>query len=321
VGGGIIPAELISADVSGDKTKSATGSRLIGDKAKGSVQIQNGTAFPINLAASAILVSSANLKFDLDNSASISAALSPNSPGTATINVTADSIGAEYNLAKDEIFKVGNYPKAEVDAVSVSDFSGGSSQQISAVSKDDQLALETQLKDELSLNAKNQLSQKVNSDQIFVGDLAGLDVTTENFDHKIGDQADNLKLNLALNATAVASDRAKLLEYARGILKDRIPFGFVLKDSQIDFKFTFDSKQNENIGYKVEISANFLPLVNTDDIVKKIAGRTPSITQNYLTSVPGFSRADVTLSPRLPGLLGTLPHLGKNIKIEIVAEK
>jgi hypothetical protein len=320
-GNGIIPAKLLSADVSGDKTKSATGSRLVGDKAKGSVQVQNGTAFPIALAAGTILVSSTNLKFDLDNSASVSAALSPSSPGTAALSVTADSIGAEYNLAKDEVFKIGNYPKAEVDAAAIADFSGGSSQQISAVSKDDQLTLETQLKDELSQNAKNQLLAKVDSSQIFVDDLAGLDVATENFDHKVGDQADNLKLNLTLTATTVAADKSKLLEFARGVLKDKIPSGFVLRDSQISFKFTFDSKQDQNINYKVEISANFLPLVNTDDIIKKIAGRMPLVAQDYLTSVPGFSRADVTLNPRLPGFFGTLPHLDKNITIEIVAEQ
>lgn len=318
---GVIPAQTLSVDVSGDKTKSATGSKLIGDKAKGSVQLQNGTAFPINFTVGTILVSSGNLKFDLDNSASVSAALSPGSPGTANLTVTADSIGSDYNLAKDEVFKVGNYPKAEVDAVAVADFSGGSSQQISAVSADDQTALETQLKDELTQNAKTQLSSQATPDQIFVDDLAGLDTKTENFDHKVGDQADSLKLNLTLTATAVVADRAKLLEYARGVLKDKIPAGFVLRDSQINFKFTFDSKQDGNYNYKVEISANFLPQVNTDDIISKISGRTPSVAQDYLTSIPGFSRADVTLSPKLPGFFGTLPHLGKNITVEVLAEQ
>lgn len=321
LGSGIVPAQLVSVDVSGDKTKSATGSRTIGDKAKGSVQIQNGTAFPINLNAGTILVSSGNLKFSLDNAASVSAALSPNSPGTANLSITADSIGAESNLAKDEVFKVGNYPKAEVDAVAVADFSGGSSQQISAVSEDDRTALETQLKDELAQNAKSQLQEKVTSDQIFIDDLAGLEVAEENFDHKVGDQADSVKLNLTLGVTAVAADRAKLLEYARNVLKDKIPSGFVLRDSQINFKFTFDSKQDAEVLYKVEIGANFLPQVQIDDIVKKITGRTPSVTETYLTSVPGFTRAEVTLSPKLPGFLGTLPHLGKNIQIEIVAER
>ena len=124
-----------------------------------------------------------------------------------------------------------------------------------------------------------------------------------------------------MTATTVAADKSKLLEFARGVLKDKIPSGFVLRDSQISFKFTFDSKQDQNINYKVEISANFLPLVNTDDIIKKIAGRMPLVAQDYLTSVPGFSRADVTLNPRLPGFFGTLPHLDKNITIEIVAEQ
>lgn len=320
-GTGVVPATSIVASVSGDKTKSATGSKLVGDKAKGSVRVQNGTAFPINLIVGMLLVSSGNLKFSLDQAASVSAALSPSSPGTQTLNVTADSIGAEYNLAKDEIFKVGNYPKAEVDATALSDFSGGSSQQISAISKDDQAALETQLMDELTQSAKDQLSAKVSESQYFVGDLAILTPSGESFDHKVGDAADSLKLSLTLDATGIVADKTKLLEFARNLLKDKIPGGYVLRDSQINFKFAFVNNDGNNFIYKADVGANFLPQSNTDDIKKKIYGRNPQVAQNYLNSIPGFTRADVTLSPRLPGIFGTLPHILNNITVEIVAER
>ncbi len=318
---GIVPATALTTKVSGEKTKATTGTKTIGDKAKGTVQIQNGTAFPINLTAGTFLASSGNLKFSLDTSASVSAALSPSSPGTATINVTADSIGAEYNLAKDEIYKVGNYPKAEVDAIATADFSGGNSTQISAVSKDDQTSLESDLKTELSQNAVDQLSQKLTDNQIFVGDLALLTTASEVFDHKVGDQADKIKLSLSLETTGVAADREKLLEYARGVLKDKIPSGFVLRDSQINFKFVFVDQKDGSFNYKMTISANFLPNVNTDSIIKQIAGKTPEVVETYLSKVPGFSRASVTLKPRLPGFLGTLPRVAKNITIEVSAEQ
>lgn len=317
---GVIAASEISDQVSGDKTQDTTGQKVVGDKATGSVQIQNGTAFPINLAAGTFITSSGNLKFSLDNSASVSAALSPNSPGNATVSVTADAIGTEYNLAKDELFRVGNYPKAEVDAAAQSDFSGGTSREISAVSKTDQSNLEEALKNELGQKAKEEIAAKVGDSKIFVNDLASVDVSSETFDHSVGDEASNLKLSLTVDAKGVAADRDKFLEFARNVLKDKIPGGYVLKDSQIDYKFTFVGEDGSKLNYKVALGANFLPDVRVSDIVKNISGRSPTVAKNYLTSIPGFVRVEIKLRPSLPGPLGTLPRVYKNISIEVTPE-
>lgn len=318
---GVIPAVVVKSSVSGEKTKTTTGKKIIGDKAKGSIQIQNGTAFPINLTAGTFLVSSGNLKFALDNGASVSAALSPTSPGTASINVTAETIGDAYNLAKDEVFRVGNYPKAEVDATSVSNFSGGSSQEIAAVDKSDQSDLSSLLTDELSAQAKTELASGVTADQIFVDDLAGVTVSSEKFDHKVGEEASNLKLSETVDVNGVMADKAKLLEYAKSILKEKIPAGFVLRDSQINFKFDFVDETEGKTNYKVTISANFLPEIGIDTLIKQIAGKTPDVAEKYLSAIPGFTRAKVTLKPSLPSFLGTLPRVRKNISVEIVPEE
>ncbi|HET7099245.1 MAG TPA: baseplate J/gp47 family protein [Patescibacteria group bacterium] len=318
---GIIPSQVVTSQVSGDKTKTTTGKKTIGDKAKGTVQIQNGTAFPINIQSSTFLVSSGNLKFAMDSSASVSAALSPTSPGTTVVSVTADLIGSGYNLAKGEVFKIGNYPKAEVDGTSTADFSGGSSQEIAAVGKEDQTALVTQLEDELTQKVKADLLGKVSEGSIFIDDLAGLNNISETFDHKIGDEASSLKLSLKVEAKAVMADKTKLLEYARGILKDKIPSGFVLRDSQIDFKFVFIDEEDGNFNYRLVVSANFLPEISTNNLIKQIAGKTSTVVEKYLTNIPGFTRASIVLKPQLPGFLGTLPHIHKNITIQITAEK
>ncbi len=318
---GVVPATSLTSTVTGDKTKSTTGTKVVGDKAKGSVQVQNGTAFPISLTAGTFLVSSGNLKFALDNNASVSAALSPTSPGTASLAVTAETIGAEYNLAKDEVFKVGNYPKAEVDGTSTANFSGGSSQEIPAVDKTDQAALESQLTQELKEKAKDELLDKVQDDQILVDDLADTTTASSSYDHKIGEEASNLKLTLTVDATGIAANKAKLLEYARMVLKEKIPSGFVLRDSQINFKFTFVDSADDRANYKVTISANFLPEISTDSLIKQIAGKTTDVAEKYLSAIPGFTRARVTLKPKLPGFFGTLPRVKKNISVEIIAEE
>jgi len=135
--GSDLSGDTIDTSVSGEKTKSTTGTKTVGEKAKGQVKVQNGTAFPINLTAGTILLSSSDIKFVTAKQASISGALSPSDPGTTVLDVEAYGIGSEFNLAKDEILKVGSYPKAEVDATITANFTGGSSRQISAVSDDD----------------------------------------------------------------------------------------------------------------------------------------------------------------------------------------
>ena len=318
---GIISAQLITDSISGSKTKSASGSKLIGNKAVGSVVIANGNGTPINLAEGTVITASTGLKFVTNQEASVSGQILPGSPGTAKVAVTAGDIGAQYNVAKGEVFSIGNYSKAMVAGTSEEDFSGGSSQEISAVSAEDQTNLEKDLKEELTQNLTNNINSKVESDKIFVNDLANVEITNETFDHKVGDQADGVKLDLSLSATGIAADKEGLIEYAKTVLKDQVPSGFSLNNDQIDFKFEFSGVDNENYIYDVIIGANFLPQIDNQKVIKQILGKTPTVTENYLSLIPGFGHAEITLKPSLPGPLGTLPRIPKNITLGIRAEQ
>lgn len=313
-------ARIEEVEVSGEKTKSATGSRLVGERAKGAVRIQNGTAFPINLTAGTIIVSSGDLRFSLDKTASVSGAISPSSPGTASVDVTADAIGAEYNLAKDESFKVGNYPKAEVDATATANFGGGSSREISAVSEEDQKKLLEDLTGELNSQAKSQLASKIDANQIFINDLVSAETSQKSFDHKVGDEAENVKLTMTLAGKGVLVDRTKIADMVRERLKDKTPSGFVLRDSQIDYEFAFIEEDGGEYKFNVKAKANFLPEIKDEEIVAKIAGKFTDVVEKYLSTIPGYVNAEVRIKPNLPGFFGTLPRVRKNITIEIVSQ-
>ncbi len=313
-----IETENISVLVSGEKIKPTTGTKTVGDKAKGQVKVQNGTAFPINLSSGTILVSSSDLKFVTTQSASVSGALSPSDPGIATLDIEALNIGSEYNLPKDEIFKVDNYPKAEVDARSTDSFSGGSSREIQAVSSEDRNLLMDELKTELLEEAKNKLDDQVDSSKILVDSSLSEEITDENFSNKVGDEATNLKLSMELKFIGMVVTKSDLTIIARKNIEARIPSGFVLRDDQIIFDF---GEADEEGQLKVRIVANLLPTVNVSEISKNIAGRYPNLAKDYLTSVPGFFRAEFRIKPHLFGKLGTLPHLSKNISVEVSSEQ
>lgn len=317
----ILPGEVIETEVSGDRTKSTTGTKVIGERARGTVKIQNGLATTINLSAGTILVSSGDLRFSLDKTASVSAALSPSQPGIANVEITAANIGAEYNLVKDESFKVGNYPKAEVDAISLADLTGGSSRDISAVSKEDAETLEEDLTGELIEKAKNELAAMVASDKFFIKDVIIAEATSKVFSNKVGDEASSLKLALTLSTKGLVVVRQHLFDLAREDLKDKVSSGFVLRDEQLSAEFGLTNESGAEFELKGSFVANLLPEVKPDELAEKIKGKYPPLAESYLTSIPGFSRAEIKLKPRFPGRLGTLPRLSKNITIEVSAER
>lgn len=318
---GILPGGTIKTTVSGEKTTSTSGTKTIGENAKGSVTIQNGTAQALKLPVGTFIYSAADLKFELAEEASVSAAISPSSPGTDTVEVIAVGIGAEYNLAKDESFSVGNYPKAEVDAVAISDFSGGSSRQISAVSEEDMEDLEDSLTEELLEEAKNELADKISADQYFIEEFMKTVPSTKNFNNKVGDEADNLKLSLSLEVTGLVVEDLALSDFAKEVLKDKIPSRYVLREDQIDMSFELEEESDEVYELIVYMEVNLLPEMKPDEIIKEIVGKNSSLAKDYLTSISGFTRAEINIKPSLPKWLSTLPHVAKNIEIELAAER
>lgn len=319
-----VSGEILSVVVSGERTKSTTGTKTVGEKAKGSVQIRNGTASVIKLPAGSVLVAGNELEFVTTEVASISAAVSPASPGTANVAVAASAIGSEYNLAKDEVFKVTNYPKSDVDAVSLSDFSGGTSRQISAVSSEDQEELENQLSEELTTKAKEELKSRIGSDKYFIDESLSFSPTSRTFSNKVGDEATNLVLSLEMEAGGIVVNESALIDLARGTIGAKIPKGFSLPDEQISLSYSFKekSKDGQVFSFTQNISANLLPAVVPSTIAAALAGKYPADAKDILYNlVPGFTRAQVDSSPALPGKLGTLPHLKKNITIDIAVER
>lgn len=317
----IIAGKVVSVMVSGEKTKSTTGTKKIGDKAGGSVNIQNGTGSILKLPEGTLITAANNLKFSLVAPASISAALSPVSPGTYVVEVKAGDIGAEYNLAKNEVFSVGNYAKSEVDAVSTTDFTGGSSRDISAVSSGDATSLLSNLTTELSANAKKNLLTEIPSDQFLIEDSLIATASSKVFSNKVGDEASNLKLSLDLKTSAVSVSKKDLVDLSLKVLSGEVPSGFYLDPANINYSFAKLKDLSSASLFNLTIMADFLPKEDTVFLAKAASGKSMSAVEGTFSKIPGFVTAEISIKPNLPWIFGYLPKLSKNISIEILSEK
>lgn len=316
-----LPGKVLEVDMEGDKTSSTTGSKLVGDRAKGKVQIRNGTSASVKLASGAALYGANDLKFVLDNSASVSAAVSPSSPGTVIVDATASDIGSQYNLAKGEVFSVTNYPKSDVDAVAEANFSGGASREIQAVSESDRTNLESDLIKELTEKGTSQLDERRSEDQVLVNGATVAVATSQDFSKKLGDEADNLKLSMKLSLSTLTLSKETLDKFSKELLANDVPSGFVLRDDQVKIEFEFVGVEDGVWQVNFKYTVNLLPEIKHNEIIQKIKGKSPSVAKEYLSSIPGFVRVYVTFKPSLPGFLQTLPRVANNISIEVASER
>jgi hypothetical protein len=316
----VLVAYVHETSTAGEKTKSTSGTKTVGEKAKGEVTIYRSGS-EISLSAGTAVTGPNNLKFTLDNDVTLASG-SAGTPGKTNAGVTAEEIGAQYNLASGTTFSVGTYSASDIEAKNESSFSGGSSSEISAVSKEDQDSLLKELKEELEGQAKEELSSGVDSNMILIEDSLIATASSKNFSDKVGDEATNLKLDLVIDAQILTIEEESLISLAESVLNSKVPEGFVLRKEQLEIDFDFEEQSAGVYKFEVSVKANLLPSVDADEVAGKIAGKYPEIVKEFLPKeVPGFVRAEITLKPSFPGKLGTLPRVVKNIEIELAAER
>lgn len=315
------PVERITVQVEDTKSRQTTGTKTVGEKAEGKVKIRNGTSSGISFSKGDVLVGPNELKFSLSESASVSAALSPTEPGEVTVSAQAYDIGAEYNLASGETFSISGYSKSDVDAVVDTDFSGGSSKEIVAVSQSDLSTLKEELTADLKRKGLTELENK-SVDLRFVPDSVNTKIITTDFSNSVGDEASSISLNLKMEVSGIGISNSTVEDLINQVLAPQVPNGFKLRPEQVDSNFTLVEDLGKGVyDFDVDLVANLLPEVNLDQIKNDIKGKYPPEAEGYLATIPGYSSAEVRLSPRFPGKLGVIPRLDNNISIEIVAEK
>ena len=317
---GILPGKIQKTQVGGSKTKSTTGTKTVGERAKGEVTFYRAGS-EITLQSGTKITGPNSLQFTLDSDIDVASG-SASTPGTTLTTVTAADIGAQYNLASGTSFSVSNFSTGDIEAKNDSSFSGGTSREISAISENDLSDLGDDLNDELIEKAEKELGENLDSGLVLIDESLYWNDLNKEFSGKVDDEADTLKLALELDVVVVAVDKKSLNQISLNLLKDKVPEGFVLREEQIKTDFDFEEKEDGVYIVEVMITANLLPITNPDEIAEKISGKYPAIAQKYLNEdVAGFVRAEIIFKPKLPGKLGTLPRLTKNIQVEVAAER
>lgn len=319
----ILAGTTATVDVSGSKTIPTTGSKLVGDRAKGKVIIYNRTSAPKNFKAGTVIKAN-KLQFTLDTNVTVASASSKENadfsltiePSKVESMATAADIGSQYNLAKDTQFSVENYASDTFFAVAESTFSGGSSQTVAAVSVDDLANLKSALIKELQDQLAPQTSSgsAASQGQISIGEPK---VNEEQYSAAKNEAAAELSLNLSLSQLVYKYDQAELSVIAQTAAAKSLPTNAQIRPDSTQVNI-LSSKTNDNgqADVTAQVVLYHIPRLETNDIVNSMVNAKLDDIETKLSVIPGFQQYQLTQSKLL--LFKRLPPTAAQISLRII---
>ncbi|MBI3384577.1 hypothetical protein HY030_00060 [Candidatus Gottesmanbacteria bacterium] len=323
----IIPGKFRETTESGKLTALSTGIKTTGERARGEATIFNKTSSAKGFPEGTVL-NGDGLKFSLDSSASVSAQSVNETPGGATITygkqkvpITASAFGSKYNLAANSSFKIGDFSLTSFEGKNEQPFSGGSSREITVVSKDDQDKLLKQLTQNLLEKAKTSLQAKGNEDKKVIEATIDTTVNKKQFSSPVDSEAKDLTLDAEVKFKALVFDDQDLKSLMGKMISSEIPDGFSYQPQnakdQVEIK---EVKKDGSVVLKVNFTAKLLPKIEVGEIQKGLTGKSLSGGKKYLGLFKNVSSFEVAIKPNLPSFLLAFPRVPQNIKVDIVTK-
>ncbi len=288
----IIPGKKQEQSVSGEKSIPVSGKREVGDPAKGTVTIYNKTQSPKTFSKGTVLISG-SLQFTLDSDVAVASASENLSQsnltyGKANGTITASAIGPTGNLpaASDFTFK----SISSDDAIARNDqaFTGGTSRDVTVVSRTDYDGLVKALTDDLVVKAKADLAAQVGGGEKLIDQTIKATVTDKTFSQEIDQEAKELHGKITITVSGISYNDSDLVAFFKGAIESKIPTGYTFSEEQSTARVeNAQVKKDGTITLNVKFRGAALPSLSAPTIQKDIAGKSMQSAQEYLRAVHG----------------------------------
>lgn len=317
----IIPGQKLEKSISGEKTIAVTGKKNIGDPAKGTVVIYNkvtsSKTFPKGTA-----ISANSLTFTLDSDvtvASASESIGSITFGKATANVTAKDIGPNGNLPSGTEFAFTGSNASQASARSDAAFTGGTSKQITVVSRADQDALVKALTDDLVGQAKAQLLASATGGQRLIDQTIKTAVTDKTFDQEVDQQAKELhgKVTITVSGLSVSDEDIKAI--LTSLVSEKVPSGYELVPNKTEVAVSnVTVKKDQSISITAKLTATTLPKLDIVEMKKQLVGKDVTTASSILKQSTGVAGVEYRFS--FSPIKTRLPLNSNNITLTVMSQ-
>lgn len=318
----ILPAEKLELRQKAEKTMATTGTKLIGERAKGKVTIFNDTTQEKKFAAGTKIISTSGLVFTLDEAASVaskSGTAADSTPGQAEVAVTAAEIGAEANLAAGIEFAVADYSRSDYLAKNNQAFSGGTSREVQVVAKADLEKLLGDLQKDLNADVLAKLADKLEAGQKIVEQTLRGEFVQKEFDHQVGEEAETVSLKAEMKFTVLVFSEADFKDLIMDEVRALVPDGFEYRPEKDQISFALDQvTKNGEALFTVTFATKLAPVYDPQAIRENLAGKKVAVGEIYLRNLVHVENVEARVLPRFLAWLNTFPRRTDNIKIDLV---
>lgn len=318
-----IPVQKKSFDVKASSDVTTTGQKTVGDKAKGEIIIYNKSNKSQTIPNGSILVDNSGKKFELTTSVSVASSSSNLDEGVIKLGQTktaviASNIGPEYNLSGNTQLTFEKIADSVLIAKVVSSFSGGSKQQIQAVSSQDKTNVETKIDKDIA----QKIEEKTNNVNEISGVILGTTKISKGkteLSREVGEDANQLTGSVDASVSVFTindNDKEKVIKH---FLSTENDFDKSIIDAS-SFKLSFSSDKIESqkaIG-TLTITGTATPNIDLKSLKKSLLGKTTTKASEVIKKT--INRAyNFTIKNNLP--LNILPFREQNLLIEVESTK
>ncbi len=300
-----IPSYYYESKASNSSTGASTGTKIIGSKATGTVDITNrGYSQTVNLPAGTILTSYDGKTFATTDAVTIPAAQLDAGQITPAhrykVSLVASDVGDKYNVDKNQ-FSITGYDAKYLWAESNTAFTGGDSHNAVVVSQDDVDKVRTQLLQDLMNKTNADTRAQLKSGQIFLDTALKNVVLNETINPVVGSEASSFSITEQVVAQGVAITESDIRDLTERTMQSAVPEGFeTLNGNKWDTQYQI---KNLDIDARMIVltatgTGQIAPKLNVAQIKIKLADQSLQTAGDVLRSYSQeIDQFDIKLQP------------------------
>ncbi len=293
----IIPGKKQEKTVSGEKIMPVSGKKKVGDPAKGIVTIFNKTT-TTKTFKKGNSVTSNSLSFTLDDDVQVASASENLVSGTVTfgkgsVGITASEIGLQSNLTVGREFSFKDISSSIAIARNEKALAGGTSRDVTVVSRSDYDALTKILTQELVENAKKDLATSVAGSGKLIDATVKTSVSEKSFTEELDQEASELHGKLTLVISGISYSEGDVASLLSSVVSSKVPQGYAVDATSITTSIANALiKKDGTITVSASLKGSALPAFDIQEVKKNITGKKLDKAQEYLKNLPGVGGAE-----------------------------
>ncbi len=300
--------------------KTTTGSRDIGEKAKGEVVIHNFDNSERSIQRGT-KITYKSLEYILDSDVKVASSSGVSSDGIkqsgkAKVSVTASEIGSEYNIDKGTQLTVDSLAESLFLAITDSAFTGGTKKKVNTVSKQDidNLQSKVEVKAEKSLSDK--LKKEVAKDEILIPDLTKTTLADATYSKEVGEEAEKVGIQASSEMEYYTVSKSGIIKKLQEMISKKDSNGYKLHESSIDFSIE-DIENNDNeVTLSLNTTADLFKDIDKESVIESVRFKQFSQISNILTGKFEIEEVEVKeVFPPIPFISGWIPLFAKNVTV------